>query len=421
MYLLPVLTLLAVTSAAPAPSKRKNCSVRSKSSDTAPAVVGALQQNDNAVVIPTGTDGVTPYIPETVLPDSSSNSDVVMGAWDRGGWSGWNKPQSTSAGAAAPTTPPATAVASAFPVSQAVPSVSQAQSAPVSQAAPPASQAVSSPASQSVAPPSSQVASSPASVPVSTAPSSTAVSTPSSEGGQTGLGLDETSWSQLTNAQGLDWYWNWNYKPFEGMQAEFVACIWGEVMANEFIGSGTGGLPQGVQYVMSFNEPDMGADVGGSNIPDVAHAASLHQQWTANVPEGVKIGAPAVARGGDVKWFTPWVTACGGQCKYDFVPIHFYGVVVEDLFEYIKSFPAGGKPIWVTEFDCQDFSTGEVCDEKKQTDFMDRAIAWFEGEGSVYVERWAWFGALPKFSETTFGLLDKGGALNEFGSHYLSL
>ncbi|WWC94959.1 hypothetical protein V866_001811 [Kwoniella sp. B9012] len=408
MYLLPVLVFLAVTSAAPAPSKRKNCSVQSQSTDTTPAVVGALQQNDNAVVVPTGTEGFTPYIPGTLLPDSSSKSDVVIGAWDRGGWSGWNKPQSTSAGAAAPTTPSAAVVASA-PTSIA------------SQAAPPASQAVSPPASQPVAPASSQVISSPAASPISAAPSSTAVSTPTSGGGQTGLGLDDTSWSQLANAQGLDWYWNWSYKPFEGMQAECVACIWGEVMANEFIGLGTGGLPQGVQYVMSFNEPDMGADVGGSNIPDVAHAASLHQQWTANVPEGVKIGAPAVARGGDVKWFTPWVTACGGQCRYDFVPIHFYGVVVEDLFEYIKSFPAGGKPIWVTEFDCQDFSTGEVCDEKKQTDFMDRAIAWFEGEGSAYVERWAWFGALPKFSETTFGLLDKGGALNDFGSHYLSL
>ncbi|WVQ66906.1 uncharacterized protein L199_005097 [Kwoniella botswanensis] len=409
MYRLPFLVFLAITSAAPAPSKRKNCSTKSQSTDTAPAIVGALQQNESAVVLPTGTEGVTPYISGTVLPESKSGSDVVIGAWDRGGWSGRNKPQSTSAGTAAPTTPPATAAASA-PTSIA------------SQAAPPASQAVSSPASQPVAPASSQVISSPAASPISAAPSSTAVSTPTSGGGgQTGLGLDDTSWSQLTNAQGLDWYWNWSYKPFEGMQAEFVACIWGEVMANEFIGLGTGGLSQGVQYVMSFNEPDMGADVGGSNIPDVAHAASLHQQWTANVPEGVKIGAPAVARGGDVKWFTPWVTACGGQCKYDFVPIHFYGVVVEDLFEYIKSFPTGGKPIWVTEFDCQDFSTGEVCDEKKQTDFMDRAIAWFKGEGSAYVERWAWFGALPKFSETTFGLLDKGGALNEFGAHYLSL
>ncbi|WVW86249.1 hypothetical protein I302_108291 [Kwoniella bestiolae CBS 10118] len=401
MYLLPLLPLLALTSAAPA--GRKNCRAKTSSgTDAPPIAVGALVMNvqestGNQVMIPTGTGNVTPYVDLPQTQVAGSNTGVVA-AWDRGGWSGWGKPKSTSAAA---TAAPATA---APPASQPpVPPASQ-PAAPPPPTAPPASQAVP-PASQQVAPPASTT---PATLPPA-----------SGGGGQAGLGLDDTSWSKLTNTPGLDWYWNWKYQPFAGMQAEYVACIWGEVMANEFIAGGS--LPAGTQYVMSFNEPDMGADVGGSNISDVAAASTLHQQWTAKLPQGVKVGAPAVARGGDVKWFTPWVTACAGNCKYDFVPIHFYGVVVEDLFTYIKSFPTGGKPIWVTEFDCQDFTTGEICEPAKQTDFMDRAIAWFKGEGSAYVERWAWFGAFPKDAGKAFGVLDAQGGLSEFGQHYLSL
>ena len=45
-----------------------------------------------------------------------------------------------------------------------------------------------------------------------------------------------------------------------------------------------------------------------------------------------------------------WVAACGGQCKYDFVPFHFYGTNPNELIAYAKDFHTRyGKPLWVTE------------------------------------------------------------------------
>ncbi|OCF38037.1 hypothetical protein I316_00261 [Kwoniella heveanensis BCC8398] len=367
-----------------------------------------------------------------------------IGAWDKGDWEGWGSHQSSSAVAApsppasspatqpvvAPAPPASSAAVVTPPVSSPVaPPVDTAVAPPVSSpAAPPVDTAVVSPVQSAPAAYSTSAAPPPVSQPVASAPASSALGPPASTapaggtsaggaGGPLGIGIDNTSGVQLADAPGLSWYWNWGVTPFAMGTVEFVACVWGEEMANGFDGT----VPAGTTHIMSFNEPDMGPDVGGCDIKDVAKAASLHQAWTSKLSSDVRIGSPAVARGGDVTWFTPWVTACAGNCRYDFVPIHFYGDKVEDMIAYIKAFPSGGKPIWVTEFDCQDFGRNYVCTAEESQYFMETAIAWFRGEGASIVERWAWFGAFPKFADQSFGLLTADGAVNPTGQHYLSL
>lgn len=45
-----------------------------------------------------------------------------------------------------------------------------------------------------------------------------------------------------------------------------------------------------------------------------------------------------------------WLAACGGGCKYDFVPYHFYGTDANQLIEYTKDFyNTYKKPLWLTE------------------------------------------------------------------------
>ncbi|WWC91787.1 uncharacterized protein L201_006734 [Kwoniella dendrophila CBS 6074] len=426
--LLNILPFLVLVTAAPT---KRNCPADSADVDTESEIqIGAdallASGKDNP-----GSEPAIPYITGTApLPSDSG----VIAAWDRGGRGGWGHGYHTFQAAAPVYTDPVyTQPVDQTPVnpsytdtplpstdsqdtntvaSPVVPtSADQPENAvttsdvtaplvtpagtnvPPTEAASPSinsvGPAISSPGASGLPgnPTSSAVQ------PISSTPTNGGAANGIGSGGKAGLGLDDTAWQNLGNPQGLGWYWNWGYKPFD-LQAEFVACIWGKVMANEFNGE----LLAGVDYIMSFNEPDQGADVGGS----------------------IKIGSPAVARGGEI-WFNSWVTACGGDCKYDFVPIHFYGTIVEDMITYIKSFPSGGKPIWVAEFDCQDFGTGEVCDATTQKEFMNKAIEWFKGEGSSIVERWSWFGAIPRFSGTTYGLENADGTLNELGQYYLSL
>ncbi|WVR09728.1 hypothetical protein IAU60_006804 [Kwoniella sp. DSM 27419] len=266
--------------------------------------------------------------------------------------------------------------------------------------------------------PDADSSSSPAAPSASSSPIGvTAASTP---GQNVGLGLNSTAWHGLAGgAPGLDWYWNWGMQPFDLGNVEFVPAIWGEVAAKRFDGT----VPQGTKHILSFNEPDQSSAVGGSDIPDVHHAAQLHQDWTAKVPSGIKIGAPAVARGGDKTWFKSWIDACEGRCKFDFVPIHFYGTKVEEMISYIKSFPAQGKPIWVTEYACIDFGTTPmtVCNPEDALAFIETASEWFRGEGASIVQRWAWFGAFPESAGQGFGLEEADGSLNSLGKKYLSL
>ncbi|WRT70138.1 uncharacterized protein IL334_007132 [Kwoniella shivajii] len=404
LALLPILSYLSTALSAPA---RRSCSVSSSSGIQVEKHVAAFAKatkTGETVVRPTGTGAV---IPSSVLIAPSATKLGVVAAFDKGNWGSWGGPKSSTA--------PVPSTNTALSATQSAGTVAVNTEVPTVASPPLSSSAISAfPITGSAVASAPSVAASPPAT--STANTATGGGISSGGGGAAGFGLDDTAWSKITNTPGLGWYWNWGVTPFQ-MQAEFVPCVFGKVVAEAF----TGAVPAGTTHIMSFNEPDQSSDVGGCAIPDVAEGARLHQQWTSKLTSDVKIGAPAVARGGDQTWFKPWVTACAGNCKYDFIPIHFYGTVVEDLISYIKAFPSGGKPIWVTEFSCHDYSTGESCDVDKQKTFVASAIQWFKGEGSAYVERWAWFGAIPKYSGEHWGMEGPDGTLNELGQYYLTL
>ncbi|WVF72913.1 hypothetical protein IAT40_007731 [Kwoniella sp. CBS 6097] len=442
--LLSVLSLLALVSSAPH-SPSSNLQRRHHRRQHDKHLHRKSHCDAKASSAPAATSTSAPGIAAFASAPSAVNSvntefkQKRIGAWDKGNWGGWGNHQSSTAVASPPpVAPPATQPVAPPPPSASPPAsvppagISPSGSAPVAPPVdtavppppPPVSSALPPAYSAPSVPPVSQPAYPPASSPL--APPATSASagggTPpptggGGAGGPVGVGIDGESGVQMANAPGLSWYWNWAVTPFAMGNVEFVACVWGEEMANNFDGT----VPPGTTHIMSLNEPDMGPDVGGCNIPDVAKAASIHQAWTAKLTSDVKVGSIAVARGGDVKYFNPWVEACAGNCRYDFIPIHFYGDKVEDMIAYIKAFPRGDKPIWVTEFDCQDFGRNYVCNEAESKYFMETAIAWFRGEGSSIVKRWAWFGAFPKYAGQSFGLLDAGGAVNPTGQRYLSL
>ncbi|WWD19725.1 hypothetical protein CI109_104189 [Kwoniella shandongensis] len=246
-------------------------------------------------------------------------------------------------------------------------------------------------------------------------PAVVAAAAPPSTNGGAGLAVDSSGYSQLAGT-GLNWYWNWGLTAFDLPSIEFVPCVWGENVVSSVSGAT---FPNGTTHILGFNEPDMTSANGGSNL-DSTKAATLHQQWTADLKADLKIGSPAVARG-SLTWFNDWVTACDGKCKFDFVPLHFYGNNADDLISYVKTFPAQGKPTWITEFACHDYSTGYDCTAAETESFMKTAVEWFQGDGKAIVERWAWFGAFPDISTKSTGLENADGSLNALGKTYVSL
>jgi len=251
------------------------------------------------------------------------------------------------------------------------------------------------------------------------------VSNPSGDG--CGIGWNYDSGSKVNTLTGsgshLSWYYGWNATPLPNMaNLEFVPMVHKQADVAG-IKAASAGWAAGTKYVLSFNEPDMKASVGGSDMSP-SLAATEHINWVKNLGGSYIIGSPGVARGSK-KWMTDWVAACGGKCKYDFVPFHWYGTKAEDMIKDAKDFYATfGKPLWLTEWSCKDYGTGYTCTDAEVKKFMSTSISFFRGEGKDMVHRWAYFGAFPSMAnaeKNPNGLLAADGSANAMGKYYVSL
>lgn len=85
---------------------------------------------------------------------------------------------------------------------------------------------------------------------------------------------------------------------------------------------------------MLMSSADISSQHDGVKMP-IEEAASLHTKWTKLVPEGVSIGSVVVANGGKGYW-DEWKRSCGESCRYDFIPLHFYGLTSAEFIDYVK-------------------------------------------------------------------------------------
>jgi hypothetical protein len=94
----------------------------------------------------------------------------------------------------------------------------------------------------------------------------------------------------------LNWVYNYDPVPTKGESygnLSYISMLWGQNESAQFRTTILSG-PR-YQYILSFNEPDMTRDVGGSNL-SVENAVSIWQsQLQPLVKEGYKIGLPAGA------------------------------------------------------------------------------------------------------------------------------
>ncbi|SMD27095.1 glycoside hydrolase family protein [Kibdelosporangium aridum] len=213
------------------------------------------------------------------------------------------------------------------------------------------------------------------------------------------------------------WYYAWSSNT-QGITAppgvEFVPMIWGrgsvtDAELNQARALGT--------TLLGFNEPDM---AGQANM-SVEQALDL---WPRLQATGMRLGAPAVAFGGDQPggWLDRFMSGAAARgYRVDFIPLHWYGsdfsrAATDHLRGYLQAvYDRYRKPIWLTEYALIDF-TGPVPrypSQAEQTDFVRNSTAMLQG--LPFVERYAWFTLSTSTSPT--GLYN-GTAANESGAAY---
>jgi len=131
---------------------------------------------------------------------------------------------------------------------------------------------------------------------------------------------------------------------------------------------------------------------GGQANINAAHGASLWKTYIQPLAsQGYRLISPAPtnAPSGEV-WLKDFIAACNG-CTIDGIATHFYGTDAEHLINHINRYhQVFNKPIWLTEFACQNFSGGAQCSTDQIWAFMKRTTQYMDGQD--WVAYYSWFG-----------------------------
>jgi hypothetical protein len=171
---------------------------------------------------------------------------------------------------------------------------------------------------------------------------------------------DDSIWNSPRSD--LTWYYNYGAYPtdiLDNDKFQFVPMLWGTpdddaTPFNETVKTLIGGGTH-IEYVLGFNEPDLCNDEGyGGSCIDADEAAKIWIEQIEPLKElGIKLGAPSVrsAPAGN-EWLAEWYSSCDGQCRPDFLPLHWYGP-----FDYLPGYISGMhatyeniSTVWLTEF-----------------------------------------------------------------------
>ena len=257
-------------------------------------------------------------------------------------------------------------------------------------------------------------------VPVYSSPLATSTSAasptthPSTSGGNVvprGLVYNTAALTDLFDKNTIGWCYNWDSQPGGEIPSNFnfVPMLWStnQYHLPNWESNTKEAISNGATHILGFNEPDLGAQANMSP-QEAANAWDNMEKFAGQV----KIGSPAVCNGGGdtgLNWLQKFIDACS-SCTIDFLAIHWYGDAndfgVQNLKDHIEDAKAmaGGRPIWLTEF--QPSGSTEA-----QADFMSKILPYLDDKSNG-VERYAYF--------EVDGVLTSGGALSQLGSKYVA-
>lgn len=209
--------------------------------------------------------------------------------------------------------------------------------------------------------------------------------------------FDSLSCSDLKLMIGITWIYNWAYQPdalllkcINSLGIEYIPMIWGLPLT-------LGSVYNNSKYLLTFNEPNFSTQ---SNI-DPATAASYWPQIQQFAQQnGMLIGSPAAADGGDimdpVSWFDEFFSSCT-NCQVDFISTHIYTCSPAGVDSYLASLKKYGKPIWLTEFSCP--AVGDP--EADEYAFLNQTLYYLDADDDF--ERYAWYGTRIAPTDTDLG------------------
>ena len=130
-------------------------------------------------------------------------------------------------------------------------------------------------------------------------------------------------------------------------------------------------------------------EAGQSNL-DPGTAASGWQQYIQPLAnQGFKTIAPVTSSNPNgLEQIQTFMSDCNG-CTIDYIAVHYYGTNATAMIEYIQLWESTfNKPIFVTEFACQNFNpgyenNGQQCSSDQVWAFYKEVVEYMEGDSNV--------------------------------------
>ncbi|CUA67577.1 Alkali-sensitive linkage protein 1 [Rhizoctonia solani] len=222
----------------------------------------------------------------------------------------------------------------------------------------------------------------------------------------------------------VSWYFTWSPQSWvvpAPTQLEFVPQLWGERDVQTFasVVNATSIATNGWKNLLGMNEPELPAQANMA-AQDGVNFWKAHLEPLKST--GIRLGSPATTSGPNgKKWMQDFFTLCAGNCTVDFLALHWYGNVAEEFIAYLEDFHnTFQRPIWITEYSCQNFVNGAQCTYEEIVQFLNTTQTYMDQ--TSWVEHYAWFGAmasLPNNVNQLTALMDPSGVINDLGRQYI--
>jgi len=175
--------------------------------------------------------------------------------------------------------------------------------------------------------------------------------------------------------------------------------------------------PGYANIALGYNEPNQ----RGQSDMSPQYGAQLWKQYLQPLShQGYSLGSPAVTSApSGITWMRDFFAACGG-CTFNFVAVHWYGTESAEFISYIQKFhSAFGKPIWPTEYACQNFGGGAQCSRDQTFAFHRTVMKYMDGQS--WVPHYFPFGFMHDMSNVNPDnqLMGSNGGPNALGNQYL--
>jgi len=279
-------------------------------------------------------------------------------------------------------------------------------------------------ASSTPAPSSSKASSSPA---PSSSSSSSSGNDNSNKGGNTLIGGSSKAglgWpngeADLGKWKGISAIYTWAPAcPSNAKDLGITCCpmLWGWNQVGQFQSEVSGSSPE---CVMGPNEPEIS---GQSNMDAGSGVAIWNQYIRPLKSKGTTLISPApTSDPAGKKWLQDFFSICGGDCDVDIVALHWYDVSGDALIAYLEDMHSTfNKPLWLTEFACQNFNGGAQCSEGDVWGFQAKVTGFMES--TDYVLKYMPFGAMHDMQGVNGlnQLMDGSGGPNALAKAYFGL